>query len=93
MDRAQRAQLLITDDFFLEEIDKLKAGCTQQFENSRPEDYDIRESAYQRLKVINEIYSHFESIADGKQIEQKRWKILWFTGNPVGKPNPSGITG
>jgi len=76
MDRSARAQLLITDDFFLEEINKLKAGCTQEFENSRADDYEVREAAYQRLKVINEIYFHFASIADGKQIEQKRWKIL-----------------
>jgi hypothetical protein len=76
MDKSQRAQLLITDDFFVEEIENLRKGCVQTFENSRADDYEIRESAYQKLKFINEIVSHFASIADGQQILEKRWKIL-----------------
>ncbi len=76
MDKAQRARLLVTDDFFVEEIETLRQGCLQVFENSRADDYDARESAYQKLKVINEIVSHFTAIADGQQMVAKRWKIL-----------------
>jgi hypothetical protein len=76
MDKAQAAINLLMDDFFLGEIESLKDACRQQFENSRPDDYDSREEAYRRLNAINAIVSHFQSIAAEKQMETKRWKIL-----------------
>lgn len=76
MDRAQAALNLLVDDFFKDEIQALKDACLQEFQNSRADDYDVREAAYRRLTAINEIVSHFESIAAQKGIDEKRWKIL-----------------
>ena len=76
MDKPQLALNLLRDDFFMGEINALREGCLKQFENSRADDYEVRENSYLRLKAINEIVSHFESIAAAKQMEQKRWKIL-----------------
>lgn len=76
MDRAQAAINLLADDFFRGEIQALKDGCLVDFQNSRGDDYDVREDAYRRLKALNEIVSHFESIAAEKQMDKKRWKIL-----------------
>jgi hypothetical protein len=76
MDKAQLAINLLRDDFFCGEIEALKASCLQTFENSRPDDYESREDCYRRLKAINEMVSHFESIAAEKQMIAKRWKIL-----------------
>lgn len=76
MDKAQAAKNLLMDDFFMGEIQAMKIGCLQTFENSRPDDYEEREAAYKRLNAINEIVSHFEGIAAEKSMQSKRWKIL-----------------
>jgi hypothetical protein len=76
MDKAQLALNLLRDDFFIGEIEQMKANCHQVFENSKPDDYESREDAYRRLKSINELISHFEAIAAEKQMVAKRWKIL-----------------
>lgn len=76
MDKAQAAHNLLMDDFFRDEVTALKQSCLQQFENSRPDDYDVREDAYRKLKAINEMIAHFESISAQKTIDSKRWKIL-----------------
>lgn len=76
MDKAQAAINLLRDDFFMGEINAIKQGCLDQFANSNPEDYDTREEAHRKLVAVNSILSHFQAIAAGKQIEQKRWKIL-----------------
>jgi hypothetical protein len=76
MDKAQAAKNLLIDDFFMGEIQALKDGCLQTFQNSRPDDYEEREAAYRRLNAINEIVAHFESIAAEKAIEQKRRRFF-----------------
>lgn len=76
MDKAQAAKNLLIDDFFMGEIQALKDGCLQTFQNSRPDDYEEREAAYRRLNAINEIVAHFESIASQKVIEQKRRRFF-----------------
>lgn len=76
MDKAQAAINLLRDDFFMGEVESMKESCRQVFENSRADDYEVREDAYRRLKALNEMVSHFESIAAEKQMEKKRWKIL-----------------
>ncbi len=76
MDKAQAALNLIRDDFFVGEITTMKQECINKIVNSRPDDYDIREDAYRTIKTLDAVMAHFESIADSKRIEQKRWKIL-----------------
>ena len=76
MDKAQAALNLLADDFFIGEINAIKQSCLEQFTNSRDDDYEVREDAYRRLKAVDSILSHFQAIADGKRMEQKRWKIL-----------------
>ena len=76
MDKAQAALNLLMDDFFMGEMNAIKQGCLDQFANSKAEDYDTREEAHRKLVAVNDILSHFQAIADGKRMEQKRWKIL-----------------
>jgi hypothetical protein len=64
------------DDFFIGEISAMKESYRQTIENSRPDDYDIRESAYRSLRTVNEIVSHFESLAAQKEIDQRRLRIF-----------------
>ena len=76
MNKAERAYHLITDDFFKEQIAQLKQSCIDQIVNSRFEDMDVRESSYQLIRGIDAVVNHFTSIADQKQIDEKRWKIF-----------------
>ena len=76
MKKAERAQYLITDDFFKEQIAILKKSCIEQIVNSRFEDIETREAAYQMIRGIDAVVNHFSSIADQKQIDEKRWKIF-----------------
>ena len=70
----ERAKLLLTE--LTEELDKLEAGYLDSIKNSLEHDLDIRENAYRMMKAIAVIKTHLQSIADTKEIERKRWKIL-----------------
>lgn len=76
MDRPQLAKNLINDDFFKEEIANLKQIEINVILNSLPEEVDKREIAYSKINAIQSVLTHFESIANTKLIEQKKWKIL-----------------
>lgn len=76
MDRPQLAKNLINDDFFKEELANLKQIEINVILNSAPEEVDKREIAYSRINAIQSVLTHFESIANTKLIEQKKWKIL-----------------
>lgn len=76
MNKAERANHLVNDDFFKDEIALLKKSCIDQIVNSRFEDIEVRESSYQLIRGIDAIVNHFTSIADQKQIDVKRWKIF-----------------
>ena len=70
----ERAKLLLAE--LTEELDKLEAGYLDSIKNSLEHDLDMRENAYRMMKAIAVIKTHFQSIADTKEIERKRWKIL-----------------
>jgi len=76
MNKAERAASLLRDEFFLEEIEKLKQMYVTQIVNSSAEDIDGREQAYRNYSTIEQIVSHFQSIADDAKINEKRWKIF-----------------
>ena len=58
------------------ELNKLHELQIQTIVNSLEHDVDVRENAYRMIKALSVIRSHFQSIADTKEIERKRWKIL-----------------
>jgi hypothetical protein len=76
MNKADRATHLVNDDFFKDEIATLKQSCIDMIVNSRFEDIEVRESSYQLIRGIDAVVNHFTSIADQKQIDEKRWKIF-----------------
>ena len=71
-----RAANLMRDEEFLSELNKLHDQFLTQIVNSIDHEVDVRENAYRMIKAIQVIRTHFQSIADTKQIERKRWKIL-----------------
>lgn len=76
MNKAERAKHLLMDDFFRDEIASLKVMCVEQITNSRHDEIDVREAAYQMHRAIDTVLNHFQSIADQKLIDEKRWKIF-----------------
>ena len=44
--------------------------------NSDDDKPSVREAAYIRIKVINELMARFESIAKDDEIKDKAWKII-----------------
>ncbi len=72
----ERAANLMRDEEFVAELNKLHDLQIQTIVNSLEHDVDVRENAYRMIKALSVIRSHFQSIADTKEIERKRWKIL-----------------
>ena len=66
---------IISDDNWIEAMEDLIKLNMDIIANSDVEDKDIREIAYMKVKVINEIMGHLESIASDEKIDKKRWKI------------------
>jgi hypothetical protein len=64
------------DEEFVAELNKLHDLQIQTIVNSLEHDVDVRENAYRMIKALSVIRTHFQSIADTKEIERKRWKIL-----------------
>ncbi len=72
----ERAANLMRDEEFVAELTKLHELQIQTIVNSLEHDVDVRENAYRMIKALSVIRTHFQSIADTKEIERKRWKIL-----------------
>ena len=75
MIQAHSIKNILQDDSWIEAMSDLIKLNTDIIVNSDVEDKDIREIAYIKVKVINEIIAHLESIASNQKIKDKRWKI------------------
>tara|TARA_B110000858_G_scaffold55930_1_gene64990 strand:- start:273 stop:500 length:228 start_codon:yes stop_codon:yes gene_type:complete len=66
---------IINDDSFVEAMEDLKQMHLDMIINSDVDEEKAREICYLRITTINEIMAHLQSIADGKKIQDKKWKI------------------
>ena len=66
---------IINDDSFKTAMNNIIQLHTDMILNSDIEDKDVREIAYIKIKVVNEILSHLQSIADGDKINKAKWNI------------------
>ena len=66
---------ILIDDSFKEAMDELVKMHLDMLINSDVDDKLAREICYMRITTINEIMAHLQSIADGKKIKDKQWKI------------------
>jgi hypothetical protein len=58
------------------EIGEMKKELMDLIINSDDDEPEVREAAYMRIKVINELMARFESIAKDDEIKSKSWKII-----------------
>ena len=66
---------ILIDDSFKEAMDELVKMHLDMIVNSEVDEKESREICYMRITTINEIMAHLQSIADGKKIKDKQWKI------------------
>ena len=66
---------IINDDSFKSAMNDIIQLHTEMILNSDIEDKEVREIAYIKVKVVNEILSHLRSIADGDKIKKAKWNI------------------
>lgn len=76
MDKAAWDNRLVSDPMFKELIDGLKTVEIGKFVASDTNDIEVREAAYIRLRVIEDIWGQLESMGSQAKINEKRWKIL-----------------
>ena len=75
MIKSEAIKNIISDDSWIEAMADLTKLNTDIIVNSDVEDKEIREIAYMKVKVINEILAHLESIASDEKINNKKCKI------------------
>ena len=66
---------VINDGSFKEAMSDIIQLHTDMILNSDIDEKDTREIAYIKIKVVNEILSHLQSIADGDKIKKAKWNI------------------
>jgi hypothetical protein len=59
-----------------DEIEEMKKELMELIINSDDDEVSVRESAYVRIRTINEIMNRFKSIAKDDEIKDRSWKIL-----------------
>jgi hypothetical protein len=76
MNKAERARVLLTDDLFTELVENQKLLYKNNIFNSDENDFDIREKSLIKYRAIEELLASFQAVADDKQIQASKWKIL-----------------
>lgn len=76
MDKAARAQHLLTDEFFTDVVNKQRELYIRNILNSEPDKMDERESAYIKIRALDEFVATLQSLAQQPEIEKKRWKVF-----------------
>ena len=66
---------IINDDSFTQAMNDIIQLHTDMILNSDIDEKDTREIAYIKIKVVHEILSHLQSIADGDKINKAKWNI------------------
>lgn len=76
MDKAARAQHLLTDEFFTDVVEKQRSLYIRNILNSQPEETGVREDAYIKIRALDEFVATLQSMAQQPEIEKKRFKIF-----------------
>lgn len=76
MNKAERANALLGDEFFVELVENQKLLYKNNIFNSAENDLDFRERSLIKLRAIEEFEASIQAIANDKQIKAKKWKIF-----------------
>ena len=76
MDKTARAQNLLTDEFFTDVVKTQRELYIYNILNSQPNELEVRENAYIKIRALDEFVATLESLAVQPEVEKKRWKIF-----------------
>jgi hypothetical protein len=76
MNKAERARVLLSDEFLMELVENQKVLYKNNIFNSVEEDVEFREKSLTKYKAIEELLASIQAIADDTQIQDKKWKIF-----------------
>ena len=76
MSKADWAARILQDERFIEVMNEMKELEIQKFRSTDYSDMELREQAYLRLRVLEDIESYIQGLTNQKLIDAKRWKIL-----------------
>lgn len=76
MNKSERAKVLLSDEFLMGLIESQKELYRNNIFNSEENDFDFREKSLIKYRAIEELLASIQAIADDKQIQTKKWKIL-----------------
>lgn len=76
MSKADWAARLLQDERFIEVMNEMKDLEIQKFRSTDYSDMELREQAYLRLRVLEDIEGYIQGLTNQKLIDAKRWKIL-----------------
>lgn len=75
-EQVSKAKSLLENDFFKEEIKKIRQLYLEQIANTSHEQIEEREDLYRMVRAVEKVISHFESLAMDIKIEEKKWRIF-----------------
>lgn len=76
MNKAEWAAHIKRDEHFINMMNELKEIEVSKFRNSDFSDIELREQAYMRLRVLEDIENYIDGLSNQKLIDAKKWKIL-----------------
>ena len=76
MDKSDWAARILQDERFIEVMNEMKELEIQKFRSTDYSDMELREQAYLRLRVLEDIEGYIQGLTNQKLIDAKRWKIL-----------------
>jgi hypothetical protein len=76
MSKSDWAARILQDERFIEVMNEMKELEIQKFRSTDYSDMELREQAYIRLRVLEDIEGYIQGLTNQKLIDAKRWKIL-----------------
>lgn len=76
MTKSEAFRNLLQSQELNDEVEIMKKELMDLIVNSDDDEPSVREAAYIRIKVINELMARFESISKDDEIKDKAWKII-----------------
>ena len=76
MNKAERAKVYLTDEFFVELIEAQMQFYKNMIFGSHEDDVEGRERALVKLRAIEEFHASIQSIANQSEIDKKRIRFF-----------------
>ena len=76
MNKQTELKSIVTNEFFIKEMEEMVQECLDTIKHSNPQDTNVRELSYNRIKAIESMMTRLQSVVDSDKIKDKSWTIL-----------------